>query len=139
MTGPTIAFDADRKHQRECEYHRRMAQGEEEPDRKRSLPVAHQLAGGVVDRRDMVGVKCVPQPQGVGGQPDAQTEGFAAHAEMVRGDERGQGDPADQVQGHDHPHHGGDASPLRTAQQDAHCGQPRGVGIAFDGCHGISS
>ena len=31
-----------------------------------ALPLAHRLAGGVVDRRDVVGVEGVPQAQGVG-------------------------------------------------------------------------
>jgi hypothetical protein len=81
------------------EYHRGMAQGEEEPDRKRSLPAAHQLAGGVVDRRNMIGVKRVPKAQGVGGQPDPKTEGFVAQAEVVRGDVLGRGVPAVEVLG----------------------------------------
>ena len=45
---------------------RRMAEREEEADRDRPLAVLHQLAGDVVDRRDVVGVDRMPQPERVG-------------------------------------------------------------------------
>ena len=42
------------------------------------LPVAHQLAGGVVDRGDVVGVEGVPHAQGVRGHADADAERLGA-------------------------------------------------------------
>ena len=42
---------------------RRVAEGEEEPGGERPLAVGHQLAGGVVDGRDVVGVEGVPEAQ----------------------------------------------------------------------------
>ena len=37
-----------------------MAEGEEEPRAERPFLVSHELARGVVDRGDMIGVECVP-------------------------------------------------------------------------------
>jgi hypothetical protein len=39
---------------------------EEEADTHRALPVLQQLAGGVVDRGDVIGVERVPEAEGVG-------------------------------------------------------------------------
>ena len=46
----------------------------QKPTETGPLAVGHQLAGGVVDRGDVVGVERVPHAQGVGGdaQPDAE-------------------------------------------------------------------
>ena len=49
-------------------------EGEPEADRQRALALGHQLAGGVVDRGDVVGVEGVPHPQGVGGDAEADAE-----------------------------------------------------------------
>jgi hypothetical protein len=49
----------------ECPREKKKA----EPERARLVsgpPFAQHLADGVVDRRDVVGVECVPQAQGVG-------------------------------------------------------------------------
>ena len=58
--------------QGQADDHGRMAQGEEEPDAERPLAPLHQVAGGVVDGRDVVGVEGVAQPEAVG-----QTAGAA--------------------------------------------------------------
>ena len=60
----------------------RVAQGEPEADRQRALPLGHQLAGGVVDGGDVVGVEGVPHAERVGGhaQPDAED---LARADLV--------------------------------------------------------
>src|SRR3984957_18301305 len=54
----------------------RMADGEEEPGSQRTLAIGHQLAGHVVDGRDVVGVERVAHPQRPGrdtqADPDAQ-------------------------------------------------------------------
>ncbi len=49
----------------EREHDRRVAEREEEPGAERPLAVLQELAGGVVDRRDVVGVERVPQPERV--------------------------------------------------------------------------
>ena len=82
-----------------------MAQREEEADTEGALPVVHQLAGGVVDRGDVVSVERVPQPQCVGGQSNADSEDFVAEAEVLRCDEHHQRDPADEVQARDDAEH----------------------------------
>ncbi len=46
----------------------------QKPDAQRPLALAHQLAGRVVDRRDVVGVERVAQAERVGGHPDADRE-----------------------------------------------------------------
>ena len=43
-----------------------MAEREIEPERDRPLALLHQLAGGVVDGGDMVGIDGVAQPEAVG-------------------------------------------------------------------------
>jgi hypothetical protein len=58
-----------------------VTEGEEEPGGQGPLAVGHQLAGGVVDARDVVGVEGVPEPQQPGRDrhpdTDAQTPGAA--------------------------------------------------------------
>jgi hypothetical protein len=39
-----------------------------------ALPVVHRLAGGVVDRRDVVAVNGLPQAQGLGGDHQLDAE-----------------------------------------------------------------
>jgi hypothetical protein len=46
-----------------------MAEREEEPDAHRPAALCEHLAGRVVDRGDVVGVECVPQPEQVRRQP----------------------------------------------------------------------
>jgi hypothetical protein len=46
--------------QREHEHDRGVPEREEEPDAQRPLAFRHQLASGVVDRGDVVGVERVP-------------------------------------------------------------------------------
>jgi hypothetical protein len=59
LDGPDYCLEPEGNEQRQPEHHRRVAEGEEEANGKRPLPVVHQLAGGVVDRGDVVGVECV--------------------------------------------------------------------------------
>ena len=53
-----------------------VAEGEEEPGAQRALAVGHQLAGGVVDGGDVIGVEGVPDAEGPGGEghPEAEAE-----------------------------------------------------------------
>ncbi len=56
--------------------HRRMAHGEEEADRDGPLAALHQLAGDVVDRRDMVGIDGVTQAEAVDDEGNAEQPGL---------------------------------------------------------------
>ena len=53
------------------------------PTADRALALLHQLARHVVDRRDMVGVERVPQPERIGERRRAQQ-----HRKIMEGDER---------------------------------------------------
>ena len=66
--------DAEREQEREHEDDRRVPEREEEADAQRPLALGHQLARRVVDRRDVVGVEGVAQPERVGGDADADGE-----------------------------------------------------------------
>jgi hypothetical protein len=107
------ALDADGEQRGEREDDRGVPEREEAPDAQRPLAVDHELARGVVDRADVIGVKGVTHPEGVGGDADADPERAArAEAEMGRDDEAEQQAEADHVQPEDHdPEHGG-ASPF---------------------------
>ena len=68
-------------HRRDCENESdddgRVAEREEEPDGDRPPPFLHQLAGDVVDRRDMVGVEGMPQPEAVSEEGRAKKKRIA--------------------------------------------------------------
>src|SRR4051795_4461710 len=66
-----------------------------------------KLAGGVVDRRDVVGVEGVSKAEGVGqdADPDGEDRLVAAEREVLRGDEAEQDPEADDVEQHDEPGH----------------------------------
>ena len=99
--GPASAFTPSDSSRARTKTIAGVAQGEPEADRQRALALVHQLAGGVVDRRDVVGVEGVPHAQGVGGHADADAEGLGAEAVVLGRDDRHQGEPADDVQRHD--------------------------------------
>ena len=63
--------------------HRRMAERKEEADADRALTLLHELAGDVVDRRDMVGVDRVAQAERIGKQRRSQQDRLTS-----QGDER---------------------------------------------------
>ena len=77
-TAPLRPRDPEREQQREREDDRGVPEREEEADAERPLAVGHQLARRVVDRRDVVGVEGVAQPERVGGDADAEPEDAAA-------------------------------------------------------------
>ena len=62
---------AEREEQRKHEDDRRVPEREEEADAQRPLALAHELARRVVDRRDVIGVERVAQPQRVRRQAHA--------------------------------------------------------------------
>jgi hypothetical protein len=93
-----------------------VTQGEEEPDGQRALALADQLAGGVVDRRDVVGVERVPHAQRVGQRPGTDPEDRRL-ADLVVAAERGrQHHPARHVQPGHRRDHAAQAGPLSRAQ-----------------------
>jgi hypothetical protein len=83
---------------------RRVPEREPEAEAQRSLALVHQLAGGVVDRRDVVGVKRVAQPERIGQPRDPDPEAL-----VVRGDDEQDehGEPEDVKHGDRHEHQPG--------------------------------
>jgi hypothetical protein len=57
------------------EHDRRVAEREREADAERAAALLHQVAGRVVNRRDVVGVERVPDAEQVGGQPGPRVHG----------------------------------------------------------------
>nr|WP_244100357.1 hypothetical protein [Burkholderia ambifaria] len=78
-----------------------MTERKPESDARRPLAFTEQFARGVVDRRDVVGVKRMPHAQRVRRHAGADAESAGADTEMVRNDERKQRTPADDVQNDD--------------------------------------
>ena len=86
----------ERQKQRQREHHGRMPEREEESDAQRPAAVGHPLAGGVVDRRDVVRVERVAQAERVRGQPDPHpVDAGAAEAEVSWHDEQKRAEPND--------------------------------------------
>ena len=73
-TGPSSERTPIEMQEREREHDRRVPEREPEADAQRALALAHQLAGRVVDRGDVVGVERVAQPERVGGDADPDRE-----------------------------------------------------------------
>ena len=74
-----------------------------------ALAVVHQLARGVVDRRDVVGVKGVSRTEGVGEDADADAEALV----VARDDEDDEDAEAEDVQEGDGTEHPARAAPSR--------------------------
>ena len=77
---------------RQADHDGRMAEREKQPDRDRPLAGLHQLAGDIVDRRDVVGIDRMPKAEAVGQQRRPEQDRL-----VVQGDERPQ--PGKQVSG----------------------------------------
>ena len=106
--------DADREQQRTARTRpSEWPRENQKPHRQRPLPVVHQLPGGVVDGRDVVGVEGVPHAQRVRGEPEPDAEHAGGAERVVRGaDADDQRDPADDVQHEHEPGHAGRPAPL---------------------------
>ena len=105
--------DAEGEQGDQSEDDARMPEGEPEPDGDRPLALGHQLAGGVVDRGDVVGVEGVPHAQRVRGQPEAEAEDLGvAHLVVLRDHDPHQHAPAEDVQQQDERRHADDRSPF---------------------------
>ena len=98
---------------REREDDRRVAEREEEAGAERALPVLQQLPCRVVDRRDVVGVEGVPQPERV------RERGEAGQRRIARQVVEEQPE-AEHVQEHDPAREAAEPRPLRTR----HAGAP---------------
>jgi hypothetical protein len=90
-----------------------VPQGEEEPEPQRArgsgaLPLAQHLTRAVIDRRDVIGVKRVPQAERVGQHrhPHPEPLVMRGHHEHEQDDEPGH------VQARDHPVHRDQPGPL---------------------------
>ena len=99
--------DADREHDAA------VPEGEEVAERERAglagaQALAQHLAGGVVDRGDVVGVERVPQAQGVGGDRKPDPEELVVGGQHVHDEQR----EPDRVHRQDGPVHPGDPHPL---------------------------
>src|ERR1017187_1955413 len=108
-----------------------MADREEEADRERPLAVADQLAGGVIDRGDVVGVERVPHPQRVGEYAGAHAEHLAAAEVIAPADGGGEQPPAEHVQPDHYRGHAADPAPLTGGQ-----GGPDPAETVSRVCHG---
>ena len=101
--------------------------------------VGDQLAGGVVDRRDVIGVEGMAQAEGVGEHADADVvEPAVADLEVVRHDQAEQDPEAEHVQEDDEPEHAPQRSAIAPGQRRAEPGDAggargRGQGHAPDG------
>ena len=100
-----VVADAPRERphaQRDAEDHheddRGVPEAEPEADAHRALALGHQLAGGVVDGGDVVGVEGVPHAEGVRREAEADAEHLAADVVAVRGDDAHEQAPPEQVQ-----------------------------------------
>src|SRR5262249_22962404 len=116
--------DAEVQQHGEHEDHRGVTEGEEEADRQRPLALAHQLARGVVDRRDVVGVEGVPHAQGVGQDPGAEPEDLRGGDVIVPAYRGGQHRPAQDVQPDDRPRHPPGAGPFGRGERVPDSCQP---------------
>src|SRR5215470_13142418 len=99
-----------------------MAEGEEETAGQRALAVGHQLAGGVVDARDVVGVEGVPEPEEPRGYRHAEPDPQARAAvrsfvdEVVRHDAQHVNAPPRGVDRENETEHREQAAPLTAAE-----------------------
>src|ERR1022692_763177 len=107
-----------------------MADREEEADRERSLAVADKLAGGVVDRGDVISVERVPHPQRVGEYAGAHPEHLVPAEVIVAADGGREPSPAEHVQADHRAGHTADSAPLAGGER---CPDPGEATIPI--CH----
>ena len=110
LTGASRRADAEVEQHGEDEHHRRVPKREEEPDAQRPLALVDELAGRVVDGRDVIGVEGVAHPERVGEDPRADAEELGLGDVVVVPEGEGEHAPAEHVQADDgrghaaHPH-----------------------------------
>ena len=102
---------AEGQQQRQPEDHARVAEREPEAGAERAGALADELARGVVDDRDVVGVERVARTEEERGQTDADSEDArVAEAELLRRHGEQQDTPAEDVEP-DHRRHQADQCP----------------------------
>src|SRR4029077_10377602 len=119
------ALDADGEPDCEQEDDGGVAEGEEEADAERALPVAHQLARRVVDRADVVGVERVAHAERVRRDADTDSEDSRAELQMLWSDEAEQQAEADDMQREDDERQYPRAPPLGRRERAAKPRPPR--------------
>src|SRR5437868_6196612 len=98
-----------------------MPEREPEADAEGTLALGHQLARGVVDGRDVVGIERVAQPQRVRGQPEPDREPTGrAQAIVMRRDQHDQDEEAQYVQADHRARHRRHRPPLAARQLARH-------------------
>ena len=117
------AADAEVQQDGQHEHHAGVPEREEEPGRQRSLALTDQLAGGVVDGGDVVGVEGVPHAERVGQRAGADAEDRRLADLVVAAQRRGQHGPAHEVQANHGGGHAADPRPLGRAETLADLGQ----------------
>src|ERR1019366_1416561 len=100
-----------------------MAEGEVEPHAEGSLAIADELAGGVVDGRNVVGVKGVPYAKRVRQHAGADAEEARLVDVVVTVEGSGQHAPAENVQAEDEQRHRTDTGPFPRGQAGPDPGQ----------------
>src|SRR5450631_1257847 len=103
-----------------------MAEGEVEPHAEGSLAIADELAGGVVNGRNVVGVKGVPYAERVCQHAGTHAEEARLVDVVVTVQRSGQHAPAENVQAEDEQRHPTDAGPFPRGQAGPDPSQARG-------------
>jgi hypothetical protein len=116
--------DAEIQNYGQDEDHGRVAQGEEEPHAERALVVVDQLARGVVDGGDVIGVERVAHPEGVGQYARADTEGFGPIDMEVAAQGCTQHAPPEDMQSDDGECHPTETRPLLGGETVTDAGEP---------------
>ena len=82
-------------------HHGRMAEREEQAGRQRALALLHELAGDVVDGRDVVGVDRMAQPEAVGEEAGAEQHRVVVERDQRPGPGRDVGRDQQRIDGDD--------------------------------------
>ena len=100
-----------------------MAQVEEESDTERPLAVVEQLAGGVIDGRDVIGVEGVTHPERVGQHTGPHPEELGLADVIVAAEGSGHHRPAHDIEPDHDGRHAAHARPLAGRQAVANLGE----------------
>ena len=109
--------NSDRQQERQAEHDAGVAQGKPETCGQRPRALADQLAGGVVDYGDVVGVERMPHPEQVGRHPESDAEDARrSQRDVLRRHPEDQHAPAKYVERQDNTAHRGDRRPIRSVE-----------------------
>jgi len=104
--------DAEGEQRHHGEDDRAVAEAEPEPDAQGTLTLAHELAGGVVDGRDVIGVERVPHAERVCRDAQSDPHELPADGVAVWGNECDEHAPANDMQQEDKAPHSQQAAPF---------------------------